>query len=144
MNLDKLKPLIASKVEAAGYLLYDLEFVQENNINILRIMIDHDHEITVDDCQIVSIAVDSYLDELDPISTEYYLEVSSPGAERELRNNRDYEKAKGKYVHLETFEQTLEGILFENYPESILIQIKGKNVNVSKIEIQKIRLAIKF
>lgn len=144
MNLDKLKPLIATVVESTGYILYDVEFVKEGSQQILRVSIDHDHEITVDDCQIVSAVLDPFLDEIDPIPTEYYLEVSSPGAERELRNERDYEKSKGKYVILETFEQTLEGVLFENYPDAIILQIKGKNVRINKIEIQKIRLAIKF
>ena len=144
MNIAQLKPLILAKVEETGYILYGIEFVKEQKNDILRVYIDSEKDIVVDDCQIVSQVLSAYLDEIDPIPTEYYLEVSSPGAERELRTDNDILKAKGKYIHLETFEQMLEGVLFEVYPESIIIQIKGKNISVSKIDIQKIRLAIKF
>jgi ribosome maturation factor RimP len=144
MNIAQLKPLIMAKVEETGYIPYGIEFVKEQKNDILRVYIDSEKDIVVDDCQIVSQVLSTYLDEIDPIPTEYYLEVSSPGAERELRTDKDIFKAKGKYIHLETFEQTLEGVLFEVYPESIIIQIKGKNISVSKIDIQKIRLAIKF
>jgi len=144
MNLDHLKTVLTPKINELGYELYDVEFVTELKKKILRISIDNDSIITVDDCQIVSNGINDFLDELDPIPGEYYLEVSSPGAERELRKESDYNRFLGYFVHLETFEQTLEGELFENHPETIILRVRGKNIKISKIDIQKIRLAIKF
>ncbi len=144
MDKSLLKKQLEPKINQLGYELFDIELLKEQKRLILRISIDNDTEITVEDCQIVSSGINDFLDEIDPIQEEYYLEVSSPGAEREFKSEKDFERFKGFYIHLETFEQTLEGTLFENYLESIIIQIKGKNIKISKIDIQKIRLAIKF
>lgn len=145
MNLAKLRDQVISELQTVSYSLYDLEYVKEGKRNILRVYIDKEKgEISIDDCEVASRHLSDFLDKTDPIPEEYYLEVSSPGAERELRTDKDLEKHVGFYVHLETFEQTLEGILFQVYENSIIIQIKGKNTTISKIDIQKIRLAIKF
>lgn len=144
MNLSTLKIQIEEQLKLIDYTLYDIEYVKENNRNILRIYIDNEDEIAIGDCEIASRKLSDFLDLIDPIQEEYYLEVSSPGAERELRSDKDMERHIGYDVLIETYEQTLEGILFKVYENSIILQIKGKNVTISKIDIQKIRLAIKF
>ncbi len=145
MNLAKLKEQVIAELSSIGYTLYELEYVKEDKRNILRVYIDKEiDQISIDDCEVASRHLSDYLDQIDPIPEEYYLEVSSPGAERELRTDKDIKKHLGFHVQVTTFEQTLEGVLFEAYDNSIILQIKGKNVTISKIDIQKIRLAIKF
>lgn len=144
MDLSSLRAKFLPKIEALGYELYALEWIKEGSRQILRLSIDHLDGITIEDCEAVNEVISPYLDELDPFNFEYYLEVSSPGAEKELRDEAHIHAAIGKYVHLETFEQTFQGKLFDVSQNSVTLQVKGKNTVINKIDIQKIRLAIKF
>ncbi|MBO5416587.1 MAG: ribosome maturation factor RimP [Clostridia bacterium] len=81
--------------EEFGYFLWDVEFVKEGGRRILRITIDSEEGITIDDCEKMHRALDPVLDEADPIQEAYYLEVSSPGIERELRTDMHIEACEG-------------------------------------------------
>jgi len=144
MDLSSLRTKFLPKIQALGYELYDLAWVQEGTQKILRLSIDNLDGITIDDCEAVNDVISPLLDELDPFNFEYYFEVSSPGAEKELRGDNQIDHAVGKFVHVETFEQILEGKLFETSPSTVTLQVKGKNTVINKMDIQKIRLAIKF
>ena len=76
---EKLTEMLEPGVEALGFELVGIEFVRAGKHSILRVFIDHENGITVDDCADVSHQVSAILDVEDPISTEYNLEVSSPG-----------------------------------------------------------------
>ncbi len=76
---EKLTEMLEPGVEALGFELVGIEFVRAGKHSILRVFIDHDNGITVDDCADVSHQVSAILDVEDPISTEYNLEVSSRG-----------------------------------------------------------------
>ena len=76
--------LVEPIVENLGLKLWDVRFVKEGASWYLRIYIDSEEGVSIDDCEKVSRAIDSPLDQLDPIDTEYCLEVCSPGIEREL------------------------------------------------------------
>ena len=93
MDLKALKNLIESHVRSLDYELYDLEYVKERRSNILRVMIDKKTGIDIDDCVKVSETISALLDETDPIQDDYSLEVSSPGAERKLRNREEIKNA---------------------------------------------------
>lgn len=80
MKLDVLRQHLQEVVNRLGYDLYDVEYVTERKQNILRVLIDNDAGVSIDDCVEVSHALDPVLDELDPIPNEYSLEVASPGA----------------------------------------------------------------
>ena len=73
-------------VESLGYFLWDVEYVKEGADMYLRITIDSEEGITIEDCEKVHRAIDPLLDEADPIEDAYHLEISSPGIERELKN----------------------------------------------------------
>ncbi len=81
--------------EEFGYFLWDVEYVKEGGRKILRITIDAEEGITIDDCEKMHRALDPVLDEADPIEEAYYLEVSSPGIERELRTDMHIEACEG-------------------------------------------------
>ncbi len=80
-----VESLVADAVQECGCMLWDVEFVKEGADHNLIIYIDKPEGISLDDCEMVNDAVEPILDEADPIEGSYYLEVSSPGLERELR-----------------------------------------------------------
>ena len=77
--------LVKETVEECGCMLWNVEFVKEGSDHNLIIYIDKPEGISLDDCEMVNDAVEPILDEADPIEGSYYLEISSPGLERELK-----------------------------------------------------------
>lgn len=143
--MEKLKNKLTKIVEDLGYYVYDIEYVQENKEYVLRVMIEKETEINIDDCVIVSKTISEQLDLDDPFTEAYNLEVTSPGAERELRTEKEIKRAVGKYIYLETMEQKVKGDLL-SYKEGFL-EIKHANKRTSKIneiDCNLIRLAIRF
>ncbi len=143
--MDKLRHNIEQIVTELGYYLYDLEYVKENGEFVLRVMIENDTTIDIDDCVKVSHKIGEFLDIDDPFTEAYNLEVTSSGAERELRTVDQCKRAVGHYVHLETHEQKVDGELV-SYKDGFF-EIKHNNKRVSKfneMDVNLIRLAIKF
>ncbi|MDW7675051.1 MAG: ribosome maturation factor RimP [Bacillota bacterium] len=83
--------------------LVDVEYKKEGTNWYLRIFIDKDTGISLDDCQQASRVIEQLIDDKDPILTSYFLEVSSPGIERPLKKESDYEKYKNKLVKIKTY-----------------------------------------
>ena len=98
-----VKALAEPLAEEFGYILWDVEYVREGSRRILRITIDSEEGITVDDCEKMHRAIDPVLDEADPIEEAYYLEVSSPGIERELRTEEHIQAFVGARVEAKLF-----------------------------------------
>ena len=133
--------------------LEEVQWVKEYNTFFLRIIIDKEGGITVDDATVVSEELSPLLDKEDFIKEEYMLEVSSPGIEKELKTDKDISSSIGEYVHISLYAKVdgikeIEGYLksFENDQLVIEANIKGRNKSFTfnKKEISKIRLAIKF
>ena len=101
--LETLTNLLEPVVENEGYELYDIEYLKEGNERILRLYIDKEDGIGIDDCERVSHAVEAVLDEHDPISGEYRLQVSSPGVERKIKKPQHYLRYVGQRVQLRLF-----------------------------------------
>jgi ribosome maturation factor RimP len=144
VDLKALKITIENLVKSLDYHLYEIQYVNERRNNILRVTIDKNTGIDIDDCVKVSGAISAMLDETNPISDDYSLEVTSPGAERLLRDRVEIRQAVGRYVHVDTYEQKFEGDLigFEN--DSLTLKVRNKLVEIKYIDITLIRLAIKF
>lgn len=94
--------LVEPILEDTGISLVDVEYVREKDW-YLRIFIDKPEGIEIDDCQFVSEKIAEALDEKDPIKEKYYLEVSSPGIDRPLKNNKDFDANCGKKVDIYFF-----------------------------------------
>lgn len=141
--MEKLKTQFKNIIENLGYYLYDLSYEKEGNDHILRVMIENDNFIQIDDCIVVSKALSEQLDIDDPIDEAYSLEVTSSGAEHELRNEEEIKRSVNKSIFLQTIEQTIEGKLLK-YSNGILTvkQKNGKHVEVNDIDVSFIRLAI--
>lgn len=134
--------------------LVDVEFLKEGRNWFLRVYVDNpEAPIDIDQCALVSEKLSEILDQLDPIEQNYFLEVSSPGAERPLKKEKDYEKAIGKFIYIKTYEPVEDAKEFEGYLKSyddeqveieIKIKTRRKIINIPKDKVAVIRLAIDF
>jgi ribosome maturation factor RimP len=133
--------------------LVEVEYVKEGKNWFLRVFIDKETGVDIEDCGIVSEKLGEKLDEMDPIPQNYFLEVSSPGAERPLKKDKDFQKALGKNVYIKTYEPILnekefEGILsaFDGKEVTLDVQVKTrkKTVVIPFEKIAKARLAVTF
>lgn len=106
---EKVEELIKDKIENMGYSLYDVEYAKEGPNYYLRIFIDNEKGIDLNDCEKVSNEINEKLDEADYIKEQYFLEVSSPGIERILRKDRHLEQNIGKQVEAKLFKKDEKG-----------------------------------
>ncbi|WP_018922516.1 ribosome maturation factor RimP [Salsuginibacillus kocurii] len=143
------KPIAAE----LGFEVVDVEYKQEGKNWFLRVFIDSDDGVDIDDCSKISERLSEQLDELDPVKTAYYLEVSSPGAERPLKGKEAITRAVGKNVHVKTKhpvegENVLEGKLSDFDGEVLTLEVKEKQkkreLTVEYDNVAHARLAIIF
>ena len=143
---EKVEKLIKSEVEKLGYELYDVQYAKEGRDYYLRIFIDKENGIDINDCEKVSDSINPILDTVDYIKEMYYLEVSSPGIERILRKEKHFEKVIGKEVEVKLFKpiekkKEIIGILVK-YDENTIylnvdeeqVQIERKNISLMKLK----------
>lgn len=157
MNIDALKKKIfdlASEVAVdEGFELYDVQILGSGRKTILRIFIDKDGGVTIDDCEKMSKSLGVVLDIEDIIQSSYTLEVSSPGIDRPLISKRDFEKNIGKLVRITTSEMIVNQTFFigritdvgENWVR-IAFDKKGKKEDlfIPLDKISKARLELEF
>ena len=101
---EKIENLIEGKVQELGYSLYDVEYVKEGKDYYLRIYIDNEQGITLDDCELVSNNITDILDKEDYIKDQYFLEISSPGVERVLKKDKHLKNNIGANVQVKLFK----------------------------------------
>lgn len=101
----KVTALIEGPIVSAGYTLWDVKFVKEGASWYLRIFIDKDGGVDINDCTDVSHLIDPIIDEADPINVSYYMEVCSPGLERELTKPEHFSKYIGSAVKVRLIRQ---------------------------------------
>lgn len=102
---EKVEKLIESKINNIGYELYDVEYAKEGKDYFLRIFIDKEDGINLEDCEKVNNEITDLLDEADYIKEQYFLEVSSPGIERILRKDKHLQSSIGKEVEVKLFKK---------------------------------------
>ncbi|WP_073027297.1 ribosome maturation factor RimP [Lutispora thermophila] len=127
----------------------DVEYKKEGGQWYLRLFIDKEDGITIDDCQLVSEAVSDKLDEIDPIDHSYIFEVSSPGIDRPLKTDRDYRKNLNKDLEVKFYDsfegkKTIEAILLNYDDNKVVLSYNGKEIEVDKKAIAIMRPLIKF
>lgn len=151
--IEIVEELAAPIVAELGLELVEVEYVKEGKNWFLRVYLDKDTGVDIEECGTVSEKLSEKLDELDPITHNYFLEVSSPGAERPLKKAKDFEKAIGKNVHVKTYEpidgeKAFEGQLlaFDGNIVTIEVKIKTrrKTVEIPYEKVASARLAISF
>jgi len=155
--LSKVTELVEGMVEPILQELHlelvDVEYVKEGPNWFLRVYIDKESGVDIDECAAVSEKLSEKLDEVDPIPENYFLEVSSPGAERPLKKDKDFEKAIGKNVYIKTYEpienaKEFEGVLkgFDGKTVTVEVKIKTrtKTFELPYEKVAKARLAVSF
>lgn len=137
-------------VKEHNFELVDVEFVKEGPNWYLRAFIDKENGITIDDCELVSRSLEQKLDAEDPISQPYILEVSSPGLDRPLKKDADFERFKGEVVDIKLYKpqnkkKEFQGILQGLVNNVVTIVDDNENEIVfQREEIASIRLAVIF
>lgn len=127
----RAEEMILPLVEAQRFELVDVEYVKEAGNWYLRVYIDKEGGITVDDCELISRAFSDLLDEADFIEDSYILEVSSPGLGRPLKKEKDYARSMGKELEIRTYrpidkQKEFYGILLAYDNNSVTIEEQDK------------------
>ena len=138
---ERVFSLIKETVESQGVSLWDVRFLKEGASWYLRVFIDKEEGISIDDCTNVSHAIDPVIDEADPIDKSYYLEVCSPGIERELSRPEHYEKYLGEKIKVRLYRavdsvKKYEGVLKE-YGEVLILETDSGEKAFEKQNISK-------
>lgn len=140
---ERVEKLIKNKVEEVGYELYDVLYFKEGKNYILRIVIDNENGISLEDCEKVNNEITDLLDEADYIKEQYFLEVSSPGIERVLRKDWQLKKYLDNKVQLNLFKKDENG--FKEYigylkkveDDYLIIQLDEKEYEVRRKNISQ-------
>lgn len=140
----KVENLIKAPIESLGLTLWDVRFLKEGTSWYLRVFIDSENGINIDNCTDVSRLIDPIIDEADPISCPYYLEVCSPGLERELTRQEHFnlflgQKVKVKLIRPKDNCREFCGTL-EKYDGAVYLKSLEETVKFEKSEIVSVRL----
>lgn len=134
-------------VQQYGCELWDVEYVSEGGQWYLRIYIDKENGVSIDDCENVSRAVDPILDEMDPISNSYIFEVSSAGLERTLKLPEHFQRFIGENVEVKLYKpfegsKLYSGILAAYENGNISLDFGGKSIIFTKEQVANVRLRL--
>ena len=148
---EKVEELVTKPINDLGYRVYDVMYVKEGKDNYLRIFIDKDQGISLNDCEKVNDAITDMLDEADLIKDQYFLEISSPGVERNIRKDKHFEESIGKEVNIKLFkpldnkEKEITGILKSFDKDNINIELDDKSeITIQRSNISSIKWAFKW
>ncbi|WP_264737226.1 ribosome maturation factor RimP [Cytobacillus firmus] len=150
---ETVEQLVTPIVNELNLELVDIEYVKEGKDWFLRVFIDKETGVDIEECGMVSERLSEKLDAEDPIPYNYFLEVSSPGAERPLKKDSDFVKAVGKNVFVKTYEpidgeKTFEGVLTQFDGETVTVEVKiktrNKRIEIPYEKVANARLAVVF
>ncbi|WP_414043318.1 ribosome maturation factor RimP [Macrococcus animalis] len=148
---ERVETIVTPIVESLGFELVDVEYVKEGPDYYLRIAIDKPGGIDIADCALASEKISEVMDKEDPITEAYFMDVSSPGAERPLKKDKDYQDAIGNNIYVKLYEpiegdKEWIGILDDVTDEFITISAKIKTrtkvIEIERKKIAKIRRAV--
>lgn len=142
---EKVENLISEKINELGYQLYDVQYAKEGKDYFLRIFIDKEGAIDLEDCEKVNDGIMELLDEADYIKEQYFLEVSSPGIERVLRKDKHLQENIGKEIEVKLFKQIdnlkeFLGILKDFNNENIVMISDEKEITIERKNISLIKI----
>ena len=146
---DQVAAFAQPVVEANGCQLWDVEYVREGSERYLRVYIDKDGGIDIDDCERVHRALDPILDEKDPIAESYHFEVCSAGLERALKRPGDFERFMGSAITVKLYRPRngLKEIpcVLKAYEEGkVTVEAGKETITFEKSEVALVRLRVEF
>ena len=145
-----VKTLAQPLADELGYILWDVEYVREGADYYLRITLDSEQGITIEDCERFSRAIDPVLDEHDPVPDSYHLEVSSPGVEREIRTPAHVAACAGETVEARLFapvegSRVHRGVLMGlNESGEIVIDTGAKQLALPRASVSRLTTVFEF
>lgn len=148
--INKVESLVLPIVSENNFELVDIEFLKEASNWYLRVFIDKEGGVTIDDCELVSRALETKIEKEDFIQQAYILEVSSPGIDRVLKKDFEFEKYKGKTVDIKLFkpidkQKEFQGELLGLFDNVIAIKdINEKELRFDRKDVATCRLAVIF
>ena len=142
--VEQIAEIVKPIAEELSYDIYHIEYVKESGEYYLRIYIEKDGGVSLNDCEALSRRVSDVLDEKDPITDAYFLEVSSPGLNRTLFTNEHYTRFIGNEVLVKLAKavegtKKIKGILKENNESSITVE-GAEEINIPKDKIKSVNL----
>jgi len=147
---EKIRQLAEPVAAAEGMELIHVECLKMQSRWIVRLFLDKENGVTIDDCSAISNQVGDILDIHDLINGQYTLEVSSPGFDRPISRDQDFVKYKGSKVNIKTslkiegiknFHGLLIDFIEENGQKFVLVEVSGKNYRIPQADIVKANLA---
>lgn len=145
-----IEEIVLPIVDKNNFELIDVEYIKEAGHYYLRVYIDKEGGIGLNDCKMVSEGLSETLDKIDPIKENYFLEISSPGIDRPLKKDNDFERYKGRDVELKLYkaldgQKQFEGELVGLFEGIIKIKTdKDEILEFNKKEVSIIRLSVKI
>ncbi len=141
---EKVETLLQSKITEMGYDLYDVEYAKEGKNYFLRIFIDKENGIDLNDCEKVNDGIMDLLDEADYIREQYFLEVSSPGIERVLRKDKHLASAMGERIEVSLYttidkKKKIDGILTGYDEEKITMTYENDEISIPRKDISQMK-----
>ena len=142
---EKVIKLVEPIIKNLGYELYDVEYAKEGKNYFLRIFIDNEKGIDLNDCEKVNDSITDILDKENYIKEQYFLEISSPGIERVLRKDKHLEKNIGEEVTIKLFKKDENGKkeylgkLKDFNQEKIVIEQEENDINIERKNISQIK-----
>ena len=144
-----------AKLSELSLEIYSIEYKREGKDQILRVYIDRkfcadgEKPIGIDECTEISEVLSEYLDKNDIIDNNYYLEVSTPGIDRELKKDVDFIWFKGRLIDISLYrkidgQKEYRGVLIEKNKDGIIVEVDGSSKIFSNSDVAKINLAIEF
>ena len=145
----RVESLVMPIIEEGNFELVDVEYVKEGSNFYLRVFADKEGGINIDDCVLISRALEVKLDEEDFIPDAYILEVSSPGLARPLKKEKDFKRSIGKDVDIKLFkavdqQKEFTGVLKDYTADEIVLDIDGEEKRFFRKDLALIRLALNF
>ena len=148
---EKVESLVSDTINNIGYEVYDVMYVKEGKDNFLRIFIDNDKGISLDDCEKVNNAITDMLDEANYIKEQYFLEISSPGVERVIRKNKHLQDNLNKEVYVKTYvalpetnSKEITGILIKYDDNNVTLEDNNKQITIERKNIALMKRVYKW
>ncbi len=147
--IGRVKELIANYLEEKRIELVDITYKREQGGMVLRLLVDKPQGITIDECEKLNSFLSELLDKEDVVSEHYTIEVASPGLDRPIVTDRDFQRVLGKMLDITTYQaiderKTHEGKLVGMDKENIVIESNGVSTVIPRKLIARARLKIKI
>ena len=150
MKVTEIVAAIAEPVvKANGCELWDVEYVREGDQRFLRLYLDKEGGVDINDCETISRAVDPLLDEADPIAESYHFEVCSAGLERALKRPSDFERFMGSAVTVKLYRpyngmKEIPAVLRGYEDGKVTVEAGKETITFEKSQVALVRLRVEF